>query len=210
MNPQRILLPINVAKCPLEVFELANGIARRPGVTVILLHVLDLNILAQGNSVYEELGRAAARDLERLARACLPARSDIRIHILTGRPADEILAEARAAQVDLIILPGTQPSFWKRLFAPIVAPTVEKVIRTAPCTVLVAKVKTFFNCQKAWGGEGRETNAALDYPRRISEATNPEFPATAASSAPQSQQHPLAVSIWAELACHRAPAARTE
>jgi nucleotide-binding universal stress UspA family protein len=191
MKPERILLPIDVTKCPLEVFELVNGIAQRPGATVILLHVLDLNILAPDNRVYEELGRAAARFLERLARTYLPAWTSPLIHVRTGRPAEEILAEARAEQVDLIILPAGRPSFWKRLFASIFPPTVEKVVREAAGSVFVAKVKTCFNCLEAWGRQVCEINGALDCLRSTSEATFPDTPATPHSSAPWKQRHRL-------------------
>ena len=43
MKPERILLPVDVARCPLEVFDLVNGFAKRPEVTVLLLHVVDLD-----------------------------------------------------------------------------------------------------------------------------------------------------------------------
>jgi len=180
MKPERILLPINVAQCPLKAFGLADYIARSSRVTVILLHVVELNLLASENRVYEELSGAAAGYLARLARAHLDPRISTVIHVRTGSTADQILAEARAAKVDLIILPATQPSFWRRVLAPILAPTIEQIIRKAPCTVLVAKVKTFFNCQKAWGHELRNTQAALDDLRSSSEATSPEVPAKAA------------------------------
>ena len=187
MKPERILLPIDVAKCPLEAFKLVNGIARRPGVTVILLHVLELNIQAPENRVYHELGRAAAGYLERLARIYMHPGIATAIHVRTGRPADEILAEAREARVDLIILPSGRPSFWKR----IVAPTVEKVTRNAPCAVLVPSMKTLFDCQQAWGGQVRAINAALDYMHATSEATRPEIAATADSSVSQDHEHKL-------------------
>jgi nucleotide-binding universal stress UspA family protein len=192
MKPERILLPINVANCPLEVFELVGGIARRPGVTVILLHVLELNILAPDNRVYEELARPAAGYLARLARACLPAHSDVRIHVRVGRPAEEIVAEARAEQVDLIILAAGRPSLWKQLLAPIIAPTVEKILRQAPCAVLVANAQTRFNCVVAWGRQAPEISAALDRLRHASGAIPPQLLPTADSATPRNEEHRLA------------------
>jgi nucleotide-binding universal stress UspA family protein len=173
MKPERILLPIDVARCPLEVFALVNGIAQHPEVTVTLLHVLDLHILAPDNRVYEELSHAAARYLERLARACLPALPNVLIRVRTGRPAEAILAEARAQDARLIILPAGRRSFWKQLFAPIVGRTSTKVIRKAPCTVLVANVKARFNCQEAWGRQSGEISAAPGA-RRAAGASSPE------------------------------------
>jgi nucleotide-binding universal stress UspA family protein len=170
MNPQRILLPIDVAKCPLEVFEMVNGFARSPGVTAILLHVLELNIFASENRVYEELGYEAAVHLGRLARAHLHPRITIVIHVRRGRLAEEILAEARVAQADLIVLPAGRPSFWKRH----VASTVEEVTRNAPCAVLVPNMKTLFDCHQAWGHQVRAVNAALAHPHATSEVISGE------------------------------------
>ena len=68
MKPERILLPIDTAKCPLEIFAVANGFACRPEVRVILLHVVNLNIVAPENRVYEELGREVYSHLDRLAQ----------------------------------------------------------------------------------------------------------------------------------------------
>ena len=191
LKPKRILLPIDVVRCPLEIFSRVNDIARHQGVTVILLHVLHLNILAPENRVYEELARAAAWYLERLARACLPASAGTIIRIRTGSPAAEILAEARAEHVDLIILPVGRPSFWKRLCAPILRWRVAKVIRTAPCAVLVTNVEARFNCQEAWGRQACGTSAVPDR-RLTARAMSPAVPAAADSSAPQDHGHRLA------------------
>ena len=97
MKPERILLPLDIRKCPLEVFSVANGFARHPGATVILLHVVTLNIAAPEKRVYEELGRDAHWYLERLARGCLHPGVATTIRVRVGKPAEEILAEAAAA-----------------------------------------------------------------------------------------------------------------
>ena len=151
MRPHRILLPVDIRKCPLEVFSLVNGLAQLPDATVILLHVVTLNIAAPEKRVYEELGRDARWYLERLARGCL--RPDIAtiIRVRVGEPAEEILAETAAGNVDLIILPCYLPSFWKRLFAPILPGIVERVSWRAPCRVLRASARDRFNCEGVWG-----------------------------------------------------------
>ena len=105
-NPERILLPIDTAKCPLEGFAVVNGFARRPGVTVILLQVLNLNIAAPENRVYEELGREVYSHLCRLAHEYVPPFASTAVRVRAGRPEEEILAEAAEQKVDLIILPS--------------------------------------------------------------------------------------------------------
>ena len=89
MKPEIILLPVDVARCPLEVFELVNGLAKRSEVTVILLHVLNLNILAPENRVYEELGQEAQWYLESLANQHLHPMASAITHVRVGMPAEE-------------------------------------------------------------------------------------------------------------------------
>jgi nucleotide-binding universal stress UspA family protein len=158
MKPEKILLPVDVTQCPLEALDLVNGLASRPEVTVILLHVVNLNIVAPENRVYDELEREARWHLERLAdRYIVPLASTL-THVRTGNLADEILAEASAERADLIIMPSYGPSFWDRLRAvwkpstgSIVSPLAEKIIRQAPCGVFVAPAKTRVNCERVWG-----------------------------------------------------------
>ena len=40
MKLERILLPLDIRKCPLEVFSVVNGLAKQPGITVTLLHAV--------------------------------------------------------------------------------------------------------------------------------------------------------------------------
>jgi nucleotide-binding universal stress UspA family protein len=177
MKPKRILVPIDIARCPLEVFTRVNAFAGQPGVTIVLLHVLTVKIAAADNRVFEELGREAGWYLERLARKHVHPDASIRIHVRIGKPADEILAEAKAENVDLIILPTfggslwkRGASFWKRLVAPIFPGViVEKLARNAPCVVFFMHAESWFNCEERWGRPGNEINAPLDHLDRASE-----------------------------------------
>ena len=117
MKEQKLLLPIDVTKCPLEVFEVVNGLARRAETTVVLLHVVTLNILAPENRVYEELHAEALSYLQRLAHLHLAPEATPVFRVRFGSAAEAILAEARAENVDLIILPAPAGSVWTRLTA---------------------------------------------------------------------------------------------
>jgi nucleotide-binding universal stress UspA family protein len=158
MKPERILVPIDVTQCPLEVFDLVNGFAGRPGVTIILLNVVNLNVIAPESRVFEELCLDARRYLERLAEERLHPMASILIHVRVGKPADQILAEAKEESADLIILPTSGPSFWRRLATlwraasnPMVSLSTEKVIREAACGVFMVLAKTRMNCERVWG-----------------------------------------------------------
>ena len=84
MKPGRILLPLDIRKCPLEVFTLVEGFSKRAEVTLILLHVVHLNIAALDNGVYEELALEARGYLERLARQFLHSITSAVVHVRFG------------------------------------------------------------------------------------------------------------------------------
>jgi nucleotide-binding universal stress UspA family protein len=162
MKPERILLPLDIRKCPLEVFSVVNGLAKQPGVTVTLLHVVTLNIAAPEKGVYEQLGREAHWHLERLARGCLRPGITTITRVRFGKPAEEILAEAADGNADLIVLASGLPSCWRRFFARLVPRVVERVIREATCGVFLTTAKKWFNCENAWGRRAKETEAEAD------------------------------------------------
>lgn len=152
MKPDRILVPIDIAKCPLEVFKVVNGFAERPGVTVLVLHVVSLNIFAPEKRVYEELGREADWHLKRLAENCVNPRASTLTRVRFGNPAEEVVAAAKEENADLIILPMYRAPFWRRLFAPFLPQIVVQVIREAPCGVFVMDVQTRLDCKRQWPG----------------------------------------------------------
>jgi nucleotide-binding universal stress UspA family protein len=151
MTAERILLPLDIRKCPLEVFSVINGCAKYPGATVTLLHVVNLNIAAPENRVFEEFERDARWHLERLARGCLRRDIAATIRVRVGKPAEEILAEAAGGNADLIVLPWYRPPAWNRLLGPILPGVVEQVTRKAPCHVFQASTQDRFDCEGVWG-----------------------------------------------------------
>ena len=170
MNPECILIPVDIRKCPLEVFSAANGLANQPGATVTLLHVVTLNIGMPEKGVYEALARDAHAHLKRLARGCLRPGITTVTRVRFGKPAEEILTEAAAGNIDLIVLPSYPPSFLRRLFGPILPRVVERVIREAPCGVFLTSASSRFNCEKTWGRPGRESDTALSHLVRTPES----------------------------------------
>ena len=158
MKTDKILFPIDLAKCPLDAFSLVNDFAARPNATLILLHVVKLNILAPENRVYEELCQEAEWQLKQLAAHYVQPTVETRLRVRVGNPSEEIMAEAAEQQVNLIVLPLPQPSFWKRLLAPILPRTTGKLMEKAPCPVFALPVKNLFNCEEHWS-LGREVRA---------------------------------------------------
>jgi nucleotide-binding universal stress UspA family protein len=131
----------------LEAFSYINQIAG-DHTKVILLHVVNLNVVPPDGRVFDELSSAAEKDLARLSKKFLSQRLNVRHQVRFGRPAEEILGEAAKSGADLIVLTSHgNSSFCKRPFHP---RTVEKVLRSARCDVMLLHVKTRFNCEDDW------------------------------------------------------------
>jgi len=149
----RLLLPIDLAKCPPEIFPLATDFARPFGGEIVLLHVLPqrTSTLRVGGSDVDL--RHAKRHLEHLGREYLRSTIGVEFQVRVGIPHEEILAEAAAAAVDLILLPVFTPSIWKRLAGTAYGETTRSVVTHASCRVFVVDVRARFNCVRRWAGE---------------------------------------------------------
>ncbi len=160
MKWEKVLLPLDVANCPVEVFEVVQGFMNTGTITLILLHVVSLRIHVPENRIYQELSRQAEQYLHRLADAYLLPFRSILTRVRIGETAQEILAEAEAEGVDVVFLPTYRPSFWDRFLTrwkpdshPAVSPMAAKIVREAPCGVFLLPARTRFNCEKAWAGQ---------------------------------------------------------
>ena len=172
MKPDRILFPIDLAKCPLDVLPLLNNLAGRSDASVILLHVVHLNILAPDNRIYQEHWREARRLLERLAENYVNPLVDVRLRVRVGNPFDEIVREAREQQVQFILVPTFASSFWRRLLAPLAHRVAERLAADAPCPVFALRAKTPFNCEERWGSEKDVPDSVRSNSKRQSSLTS--------------------------------------
>jgi|SRR5579862_7642175 len=156
VKPERILLPLDIYKCPVEIFSLVNRLTGQMRAKLVLLHVIN----PKNNSQ-----RGHVQELEQQARECLTRlieenvrRGTVAIpHVRIGQAADQILEEAAQEKVDLIVLPTFGPSWWSKLWllcAPrtrrVVSFLAERIIREASCGVFLAAVNTRSNCAKRW------------------------------------------------------------
>lgn len=165
-----MLVPIDTANCHPEVFSRVNAFAGQPGATVILLHVLRLNIAAPDNHLYEELCQEAYWHLEQLAREFLHPDISTLFRVRVGDPVEEILAEVKAEGVDLIVLPISRgslrrqnASFWQRALGSFFTGVGEKLVRAAPVPLLVVHAEAGFNCQEHWGSGVDDIRARLRF-----------------------------------------------
>lgn len=153
MEVGRLLLPIDLGKCPLEVFPLANGFTKPFGGEVVLLNVVDLRAA--------DSARERARiHLEHLARDFMRSSIEVRPRVRAGLPHEEIFAEAAEAKADLILLPVFTPPIWRRLVGPGPGSTTRNVVSGASCGVFVVNVRTRFNCLRHWGAQASPRHCA--------------------------------------------------
>lgn len=148
MKLEKILLPIDLVRCPLEALAVARAHAQRLEVGITLLHVVELSVDAVDNRLYREAGWAAEQSLARLAERYLPPLASLALRVRLGKPAEEIVAEAREATMDLIILATCRTALWRRLRRSVLPGVAERVLRQAPCPLLVLHAKALLNCEE--------------------------------------------------------------
>jgi nucleotide-binding universal stress UspA family protein len=153
IKADRLLLPIDLAKCPLEIFPVVNGFTKPFHGEVVLLHVVDRRKNGVPRGVGEIDLRRAERHLERIGHDYLSPTVEASFRVRIGIPHAEILAEAKATNVDLILLPTFVPPIWRRLAGFIYGETVRNLAVGAPCRVFVVDVRTRFNCFRRWAEE---------------------------------------------------------
>jgi nucleotide-binding universal stress UspA family protein len=174
MKTEKILLPIDTRKCPLEILSLTNGLAARTQSAVTLLHVVTLNILAPETRIYDELAAETRFYLECLAQEYLRAATSTSIRVRFGKLSEELIKQSREEPTDLIVLQNDGSSLlrrltgiWKRSFNPMLSPPVEKVVREANCGVLVVSGKGNLDCEVTWGTPRRPRTARASAPIQI-------------------------------------------
>jgi len=157
-TPGRILLPVDLARCPLEAFSFLNTFAGRRQVTVTLLNVINLNAWTVENRIFSELAESAKLQLEWLAETLLNPGLSFRTQVRFGKPAQEIVAEAKEANMDLIVLTSYGArSVWRRRFRPRI---VAKILQDPPCDATLLRVRTQVSCGEGYLVSGASARLA--------------------------------------------------
>jgi nucleotide-binding universal stress UspA family protein len=139
---KKLLVPIDFSDASLKAIEYAVPFARHSGGTVHLIHVIerpiflsdlpDINVAnLDANLVKDataQLLSMANEEIEEL----IPVQPVVRI----GQPFVEILAAAKALNIDLIIMATRGNTGLKHV---ILGSTAERVVRHAGCPVLVVR-----------------------------------------------------------------------
>jgi universal stress protein A len=137
-----ILVPLDFSRAAMQALDYATQLAEPFGAQIHLMHVQmsDETLAGPGaGNLMLECAESVA-----FLRGKLGASQPIRpplfwpenCHIRMGRPYEEICELARELKVDLVVLASRGNSGLKRVF---LGSTAERVVRFAPCPVLVVR-----------------------------------------------------------------------
>jgi nucleotide-binding universal stress UspA family protein len=150
LHPKKILVPIDFSSTSKKAFQYALRFAEQFGCKIVLLHVVEpveaiagtplaVDIFAQP----EEDTTAAEAELASLVASSRRRRNSFISAVRTGHAPNEITKTARELDVDLIVIATHGYTSWRHLC---IGSTAERVVRTAPCPVLVVRDKEYEFC----------------------------------------------------------------
>jgi nucleotide-binding universal stress UspA family protein len=125
----RILVPVDFSTHTERALEYAAALASRFDGSIELLHVADTS----------DAVTTASRQLSAMALRLATPRVPVRITVLLGEPASQIVERARAIDASLIVI-GTHGR--TGLAHILLGSVAEQVVRTSPCLVLTFRGTT--------------------------------------------------------------------
>jgi nucleotide-binding universal stress UspA family protein len=145
LNLKKILVPIDFSPMSKKAVQYALRFAERFGCEIVLLHVVEpvgaiagtplaVDIFAQP----EEDTTAAEAELAFLAAKSRNRQNSFTSAVRTGHAPNEITKAAKELDVDLIMIATHGYTSWRHLC---IGSTAERVVRSAPCPVLVVREK---------------------------------------------------------------------
>jgi nucleotide-binding universal stress UspA family protein len=138
----KILVPVDFSDCSLDALKAAIALAERVAAKIIVTHAvyLDLAYTADGYAMYDlqetidRATRAAEAEMKSFIRKAKFGTVKSGTRVTAGSPVTEICEVAKDERVDLIVTPTHGLTGLKHLLTGSVA---ERVVRHAPCSVLV-------------------------------------------------------------------------
>ena len=138
-EPRRILVPVDFSKPSLDALTHALALARQYEAQLTLMHVIEPfhpDMLIDTTQSQRDARVAAHEHLTKLAVATKQAWPKTGRELRTGHPVDTITALAKRTNADIIVMGTHGRTGLKRAFIGSVA---ERVVRLAPCSVLVVR-----------------------------------------------------------------------
>jgi universal stress protein A len=145
LDLKKILVPIDFSPMSRKAFQYALRFAEQFGCEIVVLHVVEPESLISGSPVAIEVFAqpgddmiAAEAELEALARTFRNRPDSITLTVRTGHAPNEINKAAKDLDADLIVIATHGDTNCRHLC---IGATAERVMRTAPCPVLVVREK---------------------------------------------------------------------
>src|SRR4029453_11073159 len=145
LSPKKILVPIDFSAMSKRAFQYSLRFAEQFRCEVVLLHVVEPERVIAGTppavdvfAQLEEDTTAAEADLAAFAGSSRNRPNPVTSAVRTGNAPNEIPKAAKDLDVDLIMMASHGYTSWRHLC---ISSTAERVVRTAPCPVLVVRAK---------------------------------------------------------------------
>jgi nucleotide-binding universal stress UspA family protein len=142
---KRICCAVDFSEPSRVALETAAGLAKAAGATLALVHAYAVPAPVGDFLVTpKDLGTLASGEAERTMRrwqeeAERRVGGPVKTAVVAGDPASEIIRFARAEAADLVVVGTHGRTGLKRL---VIGSVAERVVREAPCPVLVARPAT--------------------------------------------------------------------
>jgi nucleotide-binding universal stress UspA family protein len=140
---KKILVPIDFSECSRKALQYALPFARQFDAALTLLYVVE-PIPYTGSEHYEmnlpllekQMREGAEKNLAELAEKEIGDRARVEKSVRSGRPFAEIINAAETRDIDLIVISTHGHTGLKHV---LLGSTAERVVRHAPCPVLVVR-----------------------------------------------------------------------
>jgi len=144
MMVRRILVPVDFSEYSKDALQYAANLGRHFGAELLMVYVVESvgypADLGYGqvdiSAIEKELSDRARGELDKLAAKYAGTNLKITSVVHTGRPFVEILRAAREFGIDMIVIATHGHTGVEHM---LFGSTAEKVVRKAPCPVLVVR-----------------------------------------------------------------------
>lgn len=144
MHVRRILVPIDFSEHSKDALRYAVDLGRHFKADIVLTFVIESvgypADLGYGQvaipAIERDLGERGRVELQRLADRYIGDALKFTIHVPTGRPFVEIIKAAKEFETDLVVIATHGHTGMEHI---LFGSTAEKVVRKAPCPVLVVR-----------------------------------------------------------------------
>ncbi len=146
-----IMVPVDFSENSMGAVDYAVKLGKRFGSRLILVHIYHFPVelltdwsaygtLAGSGELLEALRKEREQQLSALAAEKAASGLEIATRVLEGTPFSEIVKAARTEKADILIMGTRGLTGIKHV---LIGSTAEKVVRKAPCPVLVLKPENF-------------------------------------------------------------------